>query len=390
MDLGLASFLITSFRVESCIMWKLRLRKVVSVLSIGGTLTLGACGGNSSPHGGLSPLTAGNSPLAPLPKIVAEPYAGVDLRDVAQYQAPHATEAKTIIAAMTHTPADFFPQNVHFSKSGPTLALDSQRNKVYGVEFVTMETTDSSKHVTINSLFHSDSNGFVFRTHQLTLSTDGTQISQIQIVRDLPISQTHFTMKLGVMQRKIILSDAEHGIVKIYPVGVGGFDFGVLKKGAVSALTPKYKIASVERSAAIYSRDFPAYYAGRPFVRVSNGDGNYTELGFHYSITPKLERGFVSHGCVRVRDKDLYELYYIVLGSGDTSIPLEIRYWLKEKTDHPFPLDDSKYEEVKNFGTADDPESRRDREDLTILEETSGTPPADNFTDNLIGLMNLQ
>jgi hypothetical protein len=362
-----------------------------------GTLLLAGCGHSgtaSSIRTALNKLGIPGDGSAAQIEALSQQYSlsiGVDIRDVAHYKATLSREAQTLIASFKNDPQTYFPSGVRFLPSGITANQDTQKNSVYGVEFQDFEIeSDGTRAAVINALYHSEAGGFTFRSFDILFSADGLKILKAEFVRDLALNQTHFSAHLGLMQRKVVLEDEEHNIRKIFPIGIGGFSVGTENRGILSPLTPKIRMAVLEKSEAIFSRTYPSYYSGRPFIRISSGIDGYTVFGLHYSITEELIRGFVSHGCIRMRDKDLYELYYILTGGGDATISLEMRYWLKDLADTPYPLDDSEYQRVKNFGTDENPEVARGKDGLLILEEHRGTPPESGFVDNLARFMNLQ
>ena len=59
-------------------------------------------------------------------------------------------------------------------------------------------------------------------------------------------------------------------------------------------------------------RTVPEYFGGFPFLRLTarNSDGANT-YGLHGPITAQLIRGYVSHGCMRMRSDDIIRLFWI-------------------------------------------------------------------------------
>lgn len=59
-------------------------------------------------------------------------------------------------------------------------------------------------------------------------------------------------------------------------------------------------------------RTVPDYFAGLPFLRLTaqNSDGANT-YALHGPITEQLIRGYVSHGCVRMRADDVIHLFWM-------------------------------------------------------------------------------
>ncbi len=167
------------------------------------------------------------------------------------------------------------------------------------------------------------------------------RVQVVKIVKDIPLKQTYFQVNTDISDRKLILTDRENQITKVFPVGVGSFDIRTLtgmdnfvgsmteelKNGALITKIPQTDEAGNKVYVQIMEeRTNPDYYRGRPFIGVLDNNGTkYKEIGFHYQIdNDQLKRGFVSHGCIRVRDKDLYQLAVIVFRSGQNAIPVKV------------------------------------------------------------------
>lgn len=160
--------------------------------------------------------------------------------------------------------------------------------------------------------------------------------------QDIPLADTKFELVGSLMDRKVVMMDRKHRIYKPFPIGVGSFDIKseynmeFLKGPAdnkfadpvpvVETLTGEYPNAIITKASVwrtsnhgtnTRSRIHPHYYNGRPFIGIrdvnagalANNDLGYKAIGMHYQIDADgLKRGFVSHGCIRVRDNDLYQL----------------------------------------------------------------------------------
>jgi hypothetical protein len=103
-------------------------------------------------------------------------------------------------------------------------------------------------------------------------------------------------------------------------------------------------------------RNTPSWYKGRPFLGILDENGTkYKEIGFHYQIDDdQLKRGFVSHGCVRVRDKDLYQLSALIFNSGQRALPVKVvnsftiysELFDLAYLDHPYPKLNSTFKRI--------------------------------------------
>ena len=82
-----------------------------------------------------------------------------------------------------------------------------------------------------------------------------------------------------------------------------------------------------------------------------------SNVAFHIWQDKGFERGFFSHGCMRMRDQDLTELAAFVFGA-PRPIPIVLRIGPASEARHPYPLEREKYWQIKNYGTADRPRAR--------------------------------
>ena len=152
--------------------------------------------------------------------------------------------------------------------------------------------------------------------------------------------------------------------IKNYPVGVGGFSMEgeYLTPNLTSNfyLSKQYNIKN--------RRDKP-YFKGEPFLRIMKYNGNSllrTPFGLHISQGSKyktndVNRGFVSHGCIRMRAKDLREIYELSLNS-QFDIPVRIQFnKFFSEAYHPYPLNNS-------YVKKETPED--DNYGLSIMEES--------------------
>lgn len=172
---------------------------------------------------------------------------------------------------------------------------------------------------------------------------------------EIPLSRTQFQVVGDLLGRKVILEDRQNQITKVFPIGVGSFDvrtaFGM--DNHVSLMTFEFQDAVLKKTDSqrgfypnTRSRIYPSYYKGRPFLAIFDRTKGYRQIGMHYQIDDDgLRRGFVSHGCVRVEDKYLYQLDAILNEGLQDEIPIKIVYDLKgyENIDHPMPKLDSGY-----------------------------------------------
>ena len=68
----------------------------------------------------------------------------------------------------------------------------------------------------------------------------------------------------------------------------------------------------------------PDYFGGFPFLRLTarNSAGANT-YALHGPITSQLIRGYVSHGCVRMRGDDIVRLFWMVKSHPNTPVTFQ-------------------------------------------------------------------
>ena len=130
---------------------------------------------------------------------------------------------------------------------------------------------------------------------------------------------------------------------------------------------------------------------------ITNSSGVRTAIAFHITILGDAEaqkyglnylvRGFESHGCMRMREKDLMEFFTIVMNGADEKIPVDVDNRIPKRNElgqrdrqlgpsnlsHVYPVNTGSYVRVTRFPTP--PFFRRDDvEHLVIMDRASGQP----------------
>ena len=118
------------------------------------------------------------------------------------------------------------------------------------------------------------------------------------------------------------LLDETSGFEKVYPTGVGA------KGASGKSYTPVGEFNIGDDPADgwwFYKRRYqPAYFGGWPFLRLTAVNSrNQNTYGLHGPITAELIRGFVSHGCMRMRPADLLELFYIMINHPGAPVSIQ-------------------------------------------------------------------
>jgi len=186
-----------------------------------------------------------------------------------------------------------------------------------------------------------------------------------------------------------VIEDPRLGFRRLYPLGGGGIDRGVRHVGVVTSLTPVIADGLLEKTYAWRELHSPWYFRNKPYLPISVGrtltrkDGTSykiyyeSKVAFHIWQDKGFERGFFSHGCIRMRTEDLAELAAFVFGA-PAPIPMTMRVPAFGDARHPYPMDTVKYWQLKNHGTVDKPRIRI----VYMLQEMElGTLPLPNPAD---------
>ena len=315
-----------------------------------------------------------------------------DLRDIAQYRGDASPDAQIIVADIQQEAQKYIPEGTQDTQITGTIAAQEDPTTTGGL------TTYGD----VTAMMQSKSKGDFIRRYQISLATDSSNNRHVQDVKftDLPLSETHFQIDAGLVAHLAAVEDPEHHIMMVYPIGNGGFDLGVDNHGKKSIMTPEFENATLHRSTVIAARRDPDYYRGEPFMPITNAHGTRTSIAFHITILygsawaqhgPNyLVRSFDSHGCMRMREKDLKELFTIVEKGGSDVLPVNVGYFVYNRgadgkreeangllpTVGAYPLFTQYYQRVQNFAKAGEtPEARRDaKEHLLITEKVYQSP----------------
>lgn len=134
------------------------------------------------------------------------------------------------------------------------------------------------------------------------------------------LSSPEIIVSLGGLT--VHLFDRDTGFSRVYPAGVG------VLGGSGRSITPTghFTTHADTGNGWFYMpvRWDPAYFEGYPFLRITAENRNgYNTYGLHGPITNPLERGYVSHGCVRMAKDDIVELFTLVRTHGSTPVTIQ-------------------------------------------------------------------
>ncbi len=215
------------------------------------------------------------------------------------------------------------------------------------------------------------------------VSAEMCDVGEPEVLWERSLTDLDLRYRVSISECGALLEDPTLGFRRVFPLGCGGIDNGVRYPGIVSSMTPTTDDGLLEKDHAWRELGSPWYFRKKPYLPISLGrtftrkDGStwksYIEskIAFHIWQDKGFERGFFSHGCMRMRTDDLAELAAYVFGAR-APIPVKLLNDPLGDARHPYPMDTVKYWQLKNFGTADKP---RTRMKYMLHEMELGTAP---------------
>jgi hypothetical protein len=223
----------------------------------------------------------------------------------------------------------------------------------------------------------------IFVTYYLGAKT----LSELSVQTEAiyPLKNMVFKASVGLVERKLIISDSLKDIKLVFPIGVGAFDEGVMNEGKYSLVTPRIQNGFIDKRGIISKRTKPRYFAGMPFIRILKGRdlvADTTAIGFHIEINDGFVRGFDSHGCMRLREMDLNAFHDLLVFGDEQQTPITIRYRTSDLADHPITKRNKTYKTILNKGSVENPFFIYDRDNLVQLTYKENTQaPIDKLVD---------
>jgi hypothetical protein len=328
--------------------------------------------------------------LSASPAFADAPNMYSDTADISTYAPQGLSEAK-IIEAVKNAPA-FLSGGAKY-KFGLHLQGAPDKKLMTSTVRAAAMMTDAT-----NRLF--------YRVFVMHVNTFTHKVTDLALEREVNLADMHFTVNAGLIDRMVVVEDAAHAITLAFPLGVGGIDEAVMSPG-YRILTPKFHGASLNRATVQPARTDPTYYRARPFMPISTAKGSETAIAFHITILDDsvakqyglnyLQRGFESHGCMRMREKDLMEFFAIVMNGADDKIPVDVDNHVPARNAQglrvkgnglsdeviAYPAEDDSYVRVTRFPTA--PFFQRDSvEHLVIMDRANGQPEMRKLDDMLV------
>lgn len=308
-----------------------------------------------------------------LPAEAQNKIAGIRIDDVVAVYPSLIPGLANVAANLKKKPEDFFP-------SAPVEAV----HNVFLAKVPDLAAEQMELHLTAYVKYKGTSR---FEKIIVRYNKGAKKLSEmsIQSVGSIDLKDMNFTLSVGLVDRKLILKDEAHDVKMIFPVGVGGFDEGVLNEGKVSLLTPRFKNGFLDQRAVISKRVKPRYFDGKPFVRILKGNDiktDMTAIGFHIEINDSFVRGFDSHGCMRLRAFDLQALHDLIMDGDQQQLPITVAYRTEDPADHPAGKRNKTYKTVLNNGTTESPFFPLDRDNLVQMTYKESGAPVDKLIDH--------
>lgn len=276
--------------------------------------------------------------------------------------------------------------NVLIKKSPELFFTNGKVDKIHNIHVAKVPTIENGVTKLDLTAFVKYKNQSRFEKIQIVYTNNAREEKNIQatIKESIALADTDFNIRVALVDRKVIIEDKVNDIKFVMPTGVGGFDEGIMNEGRVSLLTPRFKSGYIDKNAVISKRDKPRYFANKPFIRLTRSvdeSAEATPIGFHTEINGSFVRGFDSHGCMRLRDQDLFMLHDLIMDGTRRKTPITISYRVDDEMDHPTSKRDKVYKAVQNSGTVESPFFPIDRDSLVQLIYKSKVVPTDLLQD---------
>lgn len=210
----------------------------------------------------------------------------------------------------------------------------------------------------------------VMRVKVPVASTAGVcDVGAPETIWERSLAELDLRYRVSISEWSGVIEDRHLGFRRVWPLGGGGIDRGVRYVGLVSSMTPVIPDGLLDKAHAWRELGSPWYFRRKPYLPISiartftRQDGtqwkSYFEgkIAFHIWQDKGFERGFFSHGCMRMRTEDLAELAAFVFGQR-APFPVTVALDAQGDARHPYPMDTDKYWQLKNHGTPDKPEIR--------------------------------
>jgi len=193
----------------------------------------------------------------------------------------------------------------------------------------------------------------------------------------------HPTLDVSLGDQLAVLEDLAIGFRRVWPVGIGAVDT-IRRPGHLATLTPTTQGGRLDKTEALsvlggWNRGQPYMPMSLPAYGVRRSSGEMkrwfykTRVAFHAWPGQTFIRGYVSSGCVILRDNELGEMFAVV-----QSLPADLAFAVHASENpearHPLPYASDVYWRLQDFGKPGHPQFRISG-NLYVLEKVEGPPP---------------
>lgn len=235
------------------------------------------------------------------------------------------------------------------------------------LEFQPSALPDGSVNYRAAAMMRAPSGHLFYRKFEIVIGGTPRAVERVTIAKEIAVGSMHFRITTGLIERMVLLEDVANDIRFVFPIGMGSIDDMNAEGKGVRFLTPLYQNAHIYRSTMVDESDEQPYYRHLPVIYIANRNGQNDGIAFHITLLSDkdwrdkgpnyLLRGIESHACMRLRYKDLREMFNIVKFGGSEDIPMNVNFLLwkmdprtgrpdpklgQEPALHPYPLHESR------------------------------------------------
>jgi len=193
-----------------------------------------------------------------------------------------------------------------------------------------------------------------------------SDVGEVRVRWERALAEMHPVLDVSLSDQVAVLEDFGLGFRRVWPIGIGAADT-VRRPGRLASLTPTTDGGRLEKAEAHAA--LGGWNRGKPYLPLSlpgwypKRDGSWqrwfyeTRVAFHAWPGQSFIRGFVSRGCVILRDHELDELYTVVQALPD-DLALGIHAAPRADVLHPLPHEPALFWRLQDFGAPGKPAFR--------------------------------
>lgn len=206
------------------------------------------------------------------------------------------------------------------------------------------------------------------------------------VVWEHAFADMHPILDVSLSDEVAVLEDLTLGFRRVWPVGIGAAD-RIRRPGRLASLTPTTDGGRLSKDNALavlggWNRGQPYMPMNLPtYGRRPNGEMRRwfyeTRVAFHAWPGQGFIRGYVSRGCVILRDEELKELFAVVQAMPD-DLAFGVHAAPIADAHHPWPYADDVHWRLQDFGREGHPQFRISGL-LYVIEKITAEPPPDRL-----------